>query len=462
MQPLHIIILAAGKGVRMNSSLPKVLQPLGGKPLLAHVVETAKSLQPKKIHIVYGAGGDQVKKAFPGDKLNWVQQKKQLGTAHAVSQVLPFLPNNARVLILYGDVPLIKSNTLQKLVAKTAPENLGLLVAKLDNPRGFGRILRDKLGNVISIIEEKDASLSQKEIKEINTGIMFVKANLLKRSLPRIKPNNAQKEYYLTDLISLATTFDLKITAAFVENSAEIIGVNDKVQLAQLERIYQMHKAHELLQQGVTIIDPMRFDLRGNLHVAKDVTIDINSVFEGEVFIGANSYIGANCFLRNVKIGENVSIKSNCVIEDSIIEDHCLIGPFARIRPESHIKRKAHVGNFVEVKKTTLGEASKANHLTYLGDAEIGKDVNIGAGTITCNYDGVNKYQTIIEDGAFIGSDTQFIAPVRVGKNATIGAGSTIATDAPRNKLTLSRARQVTVPNWRRPTKAKLAKKSKK
>lgn len=453
---LHVVILAAGQGKRMKSSLPKVLHKLGGKPLLAHVIAVARKLHPKKIHVLYGVDGEKIfKTTMPGDDLHWVLQKKPLGTGHAVLQVLPFIPKAARVLILYGDVPLIKAETLQYLLATTACDSVGILTAEFSDPNGFGRIIRTKSGQgrIKAIIEDKDATSKERAIKEINTGIMLFPGSLLKAFLPLVKRNNAQKEYYLTDAIAFAVANFYKINGVKVDEAQEVFGVNDKVQLVNLERFYQKRQALALLEQGITVIDPMRFDLRGELIVDLDVTFDVNVVLEGSIYIGANSYVGSNCFLRNVKIGKNVLIKPNCVVEDSIIEDDCIIGPFARIRPESRIKAKARIGNFVEVKKSEVGKGTKISHLTYIGDSLIGSNVNIGAGVITVNYDGNNKHKTVIEDGAFIGSDVQLIAPIKIGKDATIGAGSTIVEDAPAKKLTLARARQVTIERWKRKKK---------
>jgi bifunctional UDP-N-acetylglucosamine pyrophosphorylase/glucosamine-1-phosphate N-acetyltransferase len=447
---LHVVILAAGKGSRMHSDLPKVLHRLSGTPLIMHVLKTARALNPEKIHVIYGSGGGQVCAALQDPKINLVEQKEQLGTGHAVMQALPFLPDSARVLILYGDAPLIKKETLSEFINQTSIADFSILIAKLPDPSGFGRIIRDCNGNITSIVEEKDADDLQKAIHEVNTGIMLASAHLLKNYLLRIKHQNVQNEYYLTDAISFAVDDGQKITGIAVKEWEEILGINDHFQLAQLERYNQMQIAKELMKQGLTLIDPMRFDLRGELTIGKDVCIDVNNVFEGENNIGDNTRIGSNCYFLNARIGRNVTIKQNCVIEGCIIENDCVVGPFARIRPGSHIKDGAHIGNFVEVKKSTIGFDSKINHLTYIGDTDIGKNVNVGAGTITCNYDGVNKYKTIIEDDVFIGSNTSLIAPVRICKGATIGAGSTIVADAPKEKLTLARAKQVTIENWKR------------
>jgi len=453
MTSLHIIILAAGKGVRMHSNKPKVLQPLAGMPLLRHILNNIKPLAPEKIHIVCGHGKDTLKAAFANEKLSWIEQKKQLGTGHAVLQALPKIPHASNILVLCGDIPLITSQTLQNLIDNTPPKAIGLLTAKVRNSDGFGRIIRTPKGNIKKIVEEKDANRHERMIKEINTGIMYAKTSLFKKYLPQLKTDNAQKEYYLTDIIAIAVKNKRPIVGIIAKNTEEVLGVNDKIQLAKLERHYQLALAEQFLRQGVTILDPNRFDLRGHLDASQDVSIDINVILEGKVRIGSNSTIGPNCYLRDVTIGSNVHIKANSVIEGATIEDGAVIGPFARIRPESHIKENAHVGNFVEVKKTTIGQNSKANHLTYLGDTIVGDNVNIGAGTITCNYDGANKHQTIIEDGAFIGSGVELVAPVTIGANATIGAGSTITENTPAEKLTLSRPKQTTVEKWLRPKK---------
>lgn len=450
---LHIVILAAGKGTRMRSNIPKVLHCLGGKPMLERVINTAQSLQPEKIHVVFGDGGKLVQERLAHLPVNWIEQKEQLGTGHAVLQVLPHIPEEARVLILCGDVPLIATDTLKKFLDATK-NDLGLITVELENPAGFGRILRDDTRNVVGIVEHKDATEKQLQIKEINSGIILAPASLLKKYLPKLNQQNSQGEYYLTDVIKMTAVDKFPVIGFMISHAEEVAGINDKRQLANLERYYQKCIAQDLMLQGVTLMDPARFDVRGEVKFGMDIIVDVNNVFEGKVAIGANTVIGPNNFLKNAQIGNNVEIRANCVIEDAIIEDNCIIGPFARVRPGSHIQTGAHVGNFVEVKNTKLGKNSKANHLTYLGDAVIGDNVNIGAGTITCNYDGANKYQTIIEDGVFVGSDVQLIAPVRIGKNATIGAGSTIAQDVPAEKLTVCRAKnQITFDSWQRPMK---------
>lgn len=445
---LHIVILAAGNGVRMNSCVTKVLHKIGGKPMLAHVIQIAKTMPNNSIYVIHGKNGDEIREKLDIPNITWVKQDHQLGTGHAVLQAIPFIPSCGRVLVLYGDVPLISQETLSDLLNQTGYDEIGVLVTELDNPKGFGRILRNYEGDIEAIVEEKDASAEQRKICEINTGIMLLPAKLLIDYLHKVQPNNVQKEYYLTDVISLAVSDKHRIIAVKARSQEEVLGVNDRAQLAKLERCYQKRIVDKLLHQGVTFMDPSRFDLRGELKVGKDVVIDVNVIIQGKVEIGSNVEIGPNCLLRDVCIGNNVKIEANSVVERSIIDECCVIGPFARIRPESHLKKGAHIGNFTEIKKSVIGECSKVNHISYLGDAIVGKNVNVGAGTITCNYDGVNKHQTVIKDGAFIGSDTQLVAPVCIGENAYIGAGSTIISDAPADKLTLSRAKQVTIEDW--------------
>ena len=444
---LHIIILAAGKGTRMKSNVPKVLHKLGPKPLLEHVIQTAQSLHPQKIHVVCGEDNALIRKHFQQYDINWTIQAEQLGTGHAVIQTLPSIAHTSQVLILYGDVPLVTQTTLQQLIKNMPTDGMNLLTAKFFDPSGFGRIVRDHTGIIKAIIEHKEASATQLEINEINSGILTTTSKVLRNYLPRLNKNNTQNEYYLTDIIALLVADGVPINS-LLTTSTEVMGVNDKLQLAKLERQYQNNLATNLMQQGLTIIDPTRFDLRGDLTFAQDIVIDVNVILTEQVTIGANTYIGPNNFLKNVSIGNNVSIQANCVIEDAIIEDHCIIGPFARIRPGTHLQAQSRVGNFVEIKNTKLGKNSKANHLSYLGDTTVGEHVNIGAGTITCNYDGVAKHHTIIESGAFVGSNTALVAPLKIGKNATIGAGSTITEDPPAEKLTIARARQITIKNW--------------
>lgn len=449
---LSIVILAAGKGKRMMSPIPKVMHRLGGVTLLERVVQTAQSLHAKKIHVVYGNGGSNLPELLPHLSVNWVFQKEQLGTGHAVMQALPSCNDEERVLVLYGDVPVISTHTLQQLLDETPKGGVGLLVTELEDPTGFGRIVRDHEDNIVAIIEEKDATRTQRAIKEINTGIVTAPAKFLKNCLPRVSNKNAQKEYYLTDMIALAVEDGVPLRSVPAQNSNEVRGVNDPWQLSTLERYYQSERARALAYSGVTIMDPLRLDIRGDVSIAPSVKLDVNVILEGTVKIGAGCDIGPNVVIKNATLGERVKVFANSVIEGAVIENDCEIGPFARVRSETIMKSKSKIGNFVEIKKTTLGENSKANHLTYLGDATIGKNVNIGAGTITCNYDGVSKWSTKIADGAFIGSNTSLIAPVEIGKNATIAAGSAISKNAPAEKLTIARSKQTVVENWKRNT----------
>lgn len=450
---LHIVILAAGKGTRMYSKTPKVLHQLGGKPLLEHVIKTATALRPEKIHVIYGEGGEQVRKHCAKESVNWIAQEQRLGTGHAVIKALPHIEHSSQVLILYGDVPLITKETLRQLIKNMPKEGLGLLTAEFVDPTGFGRIIRDDSATVTAIIEHKDATPSQRQIKEINTGILVTTAKILRSYLPRLHKNNAQGEYYLTDIVAMLRADGLPIYCSMAKNHVEVVGVNDKKQLAQLERQYQRSLADKLMAQGLVLMDPARFDVRGKLTFGNNVMIDVNVVIEGQVTIGSDTAIGPNNFLKNVRIGENVTVKANCVIEDTIIADNCIVGPFARLRPNTVLIKGAHIGNFVETKNAKIGKNSKANHLSYIGDSVIGSGVNIGAGTITCNYDGVVKHRTVIEDGVFVGSNTSLVAPVTLGENAVIGAGSVITEDTPQDKLTIARARQVTIDSWRRKKK---------
>lgn len=447
---LSIVILAAGKGKRMVSPLPKVMHRLGGITMLERVVQTAQALSPEKIHVVYGNGGATLRESLPHLNVHWAFQKEQLGTGHAVMQALPACDDNERVLVLYGDVPVITLQTLQMLLSETPQDGVGLLVAELEDPTGFGRIVRDHHDNIVGIIEEKDANPTQRAIREINTGIVTAPAAFMKTCLPRLSNHNAQHEYYLTDMISLAVEDGLSVRGVRAENPNEVRGVNDPWQLATLERYYQLERAKQLAYSGVTIMDPARLDIRGEVFIAPSVKLDVNVVLEGRVTIGKDSDIGPNVVIKNTTIGQHVKIHANTVIDGAVIEDGCEVGPFARVRPDSILKAKAKVGNFVEMKKTILGENSKASHLSYLGDAIIGNNVNIGAGTITCNYDGVNKWQTEIGDGAFIGSNTSLIAPIKIGAHATIGAGSAISKFAPADQLTVSRAKQISLESWKR------------
>lgn len=451
---LHIVILAAGQGKRMHSTLSKVLHKLGGKPMLERVVETASQLKPDGIHVIFGHGGEQLKQALPDLPVNWVFQAEQLGTGHAVMQALSHIPPTSQVLVLSADVPLIQVDTLQALLdqCKSTP-SLGLLVASIADPTGLGRIVRNDKGAIYAIVEEKDATASQRQINEIYSGICCATAADLNRWLPALSCDNAQGEYYLTEIIAMAVAERLPITSLHASDSMEIQGVNNRAQLQQLERIWQARKATELMLAGVTLADASRIDVRGELRCGTDIFIDVNNVFVGQVIIGDHCTIGPNCVLTNVILGAHCEILPNSVIENSAIGDHCHVGPFARLRPGTTLAAGCKIGNFVEAKNAVFGTGSKASHLSYLGDVTIGKQVNIGAGTITCNYDGVNKHQTVIQDGAFIGSDTQLIAPVTVGANATIGAGSTIRKDAPAGELTLTEARQKTIYGWTRPCK---------
>lgn len=451
-QALHIVILAAGEGKRMKSALPKVLQKIAGKPMLAHVVEAARALEPQGLHIVYGHGGAQVREAFSDQKdLHWVEQAEQKGTGHAVQQAMPDIPDNARVLVLYGDVPLIRTETLQAMLAFDA--SLVVLAAELENPTGYGRVVLDAVGNVAAIVEQKDASAEQRAIHLVNTGMIAAHATMLKKWLSGLKNNNAQGEYYLTDVFASAAHEYQAATVVRVGDVIETEGANDPWQLMQLERAYQVRAAKKLAVQGVRLIDAARLDLRGELMVGNDVEIDANVVIEGNVSLGNGVRIGPFCRLKNVSLADGVQVLSHCDLEGVVAASNCTIGPFARLRPGTELAEAVHIGNFVETKKAKLGKGSKANHLSYLGDALIGEKVNIGAGTITCNYDGVNKSLTTIEDGVFVGSNSSLVAPVTIAKDATIGAGSVITKNAPAGELTVSRAKQVSISEWRRPVK---------
>ncbi len=452
---LTIIILAAGQGTRMRSDRPKVLHQLAGKALLEHVYHAAIALKPAQLFMVYGYGGEQVKDTLMHLEAKWIVQPEQLGTGHAVQQVMPNIPDEDNVLILYGDVPLITEETLKTLINASEESGFGLLTAHLDDPRGYGRIVRNEDGEMIRIVEEKDASEQEKQINEINTGFMALRGDLLKKWLEALDINNAQKEYYLTDIIEMAVLEGQVIKTIQPGSDIEIYGINDRAQLSQMERYYQLIQAHELMRQGVTIADPARFDLRGDLEVSQDVEFDINLLLQGRIKIGKNVKIGPNCVIKDTVIGDNIEILANCVIENAVIGNGCRIGPFARIRPQAVLDENVHVGNFVEIKKSSIGQGSKINHLSYIGDSDIGKNVNIGAGTITCNYDGANKHKTIIGDDVFIGSDTQLIAPVTVHKGATIAAGTTISRDVEEDTLAISRSEQKIIKKWKRPGKVK-------
>ncbi len=448
----NVVILAAGQGKRMHSELPKVLHRLAGKPLLAHVIDAARSLKPRRICVIYGHGGDQVPLAMAGNGLTFVLQDKQLGTGHALKQALPYLDPAAGTLVLYGDVPLISSRTLRKLTA-ARDERVRLLTATFDDPKGYGRILRDVGGNVIGIVEEKDASPEQRRIHEGSTGLIYLPTRRLDGLLSKLSNRNVQGEYYLTDVVGLAILAGIPVDAVSPQSLWEVQGVNSQRQLAELERVYQRVAAERLLDAGVSLADPQRFDLRGSLRCGKDVRIDVNCVFEGEVKLGDGVEVGPNCIIRNSSVGAATKLAAFTLIDDARVGKRCVVGPFARIRPATELADEVHIGNFVEIKASRIGQRSKANHLAYIGDSRVGRNVNVGAGTITCNYDGANKHQTIIEDDVFIGSDTQLVAPVRIKRGATIGAGSTITKDAPAQQLTLSRTRQLSVPNWHRPRK---------
>lgn len=446
---IQIVILAAGKGKRMYSGLPKVLHKLAGRPLLSHVIHTAKQISDKKPIVVIGHHAEKLREVFNHGAVEWIEQKEQLGTGHALLQAMTNISDKDNVLVLYGDVPLISVEILKKLIAINK-SSLGVITANLPQPFGYGRVLREANGNFIKIVEEKDANDEEKKITEINSGICFAPAKLLKKWLPGLKNQNAQKEYYLTDIFPLAISENIPVSTVSPEKYEEILGINDCAQLAFLERFYQCQMAEKLLKQGVTLRDPSRLDVRGDVQIGRDVVIDVNVILEGNVVIGDGCVIGSHSILCNVELGNRVEVKSHSIIDGAKIADECVIGPFARIRPETVLDKAVHIGNFVEVKKTVIGQGSKANHLSYIGDAEIGKKVNVGAGTITCNYDGVKKHKTIIGDDVFIGSDTQLVAPVKVGDGAVIGAGSTITEDAPPHVLTLSRVPQKTVEGWKR------------
>jgi bifunctional UDP-N-acetylglucosamine pyrophosphorylase/glucosamine-1-phosphate N-acetyltransferase len=452
---LNIVILAAGKGTRMYSNVPKVLHRLAGRALVQHVIDTAQQLNPQKICVVYGHGGDAVPQALSGKGLEFVLQEPQLGTGHAVQQAMPYLSETAeKTLVLYGDVPLTSLHTLQKLMA--APDDaLSLLTIKLDQPTGYGRIVRNLEGKVTAIVEEKDATPEQRLINEVNTGILVAPTLKLNQWLNRLGNNNAQQEYYLTDIVSMAVEDGVAIHTAHPAAEWEVLGINNKLQLAALERIWQRQQAEHLLQTGVTLADPARIDIRGKLICGKDVEIDVGCIFEGDVELGDNVKVGAYCVIRQSTIDKGVQIAPYTHIDQAEVGAGSLIGPYARLRPGSKLHADVHVGNFVEIKNSEIAAHSKANHLSYIGDSTVGSRVNIGAGTITCNYDGANKFRTVIEDDAFIGSDTQLIAPVTVGRGATIGAGSTITRDTPPEELTLSRSKQITISGWKRPQKGK-------
>ncbi len=453
MSPLNIVILAAGKGTRMYSDKPKVLHALAGKPLVQHVLDCATSLQPRQICVVYGHGGEAVPQAMPQYGAKFVIQEPQLGTGHAVQQAMPHLADGSRTLVLYGDVPLIQHSTLHQM--QKEGEGLVLLTVNLENPTGYGRIVRDLQGDVQCIVEEKDATAEQREIREVNTGILLAPTEKLRTWLSKLGNNNAQGEYYLTDIVEMAVQQGLTVHTVQPAHRWEVEGINNKIQLATLERVWQQNIATQMMAQGVTLADPARIDVRGNITCGRDVEIDVGCIFEGKVNLGNFVRVGAYSVIRNATIAQGTQIAAFSHIDDSEVGANCHIGPYARLRPGTKLHDDAHVGNFVEIKNSEIGIGSKANHLSYIGDSTVGSRVNIGAGTITCNYDGANKHRTIIEDDAFIGSDTQLVAPVKVGKGATIGAGSTITLDAPAGELTISRGRQITISGWQRPQKGK-------
>jgi bifunctional UDP-N-acetylglucosamine pyrophosphorylase / glucosamine-1-phosphate N-acetyltransferase len=450
---LHVVILAAGQGTRMKSAHPKVLQPLAGRPLLAHVLGRALGLGAHATHVVYGHGGDAVPAAFPDADVRWVLQAEQLGTGHAVAQAMPGIPDDATVLVLYGDVPLIEAATLRPLVEAARAGRFALLGVRLEDPTGYGRIIRDAGGRVVRIVEQKDASSSELAVTEVNTGIVAAPAGRLRAWLAGLSNANAQGEYYLTDVVASAVADGVAVEAMLAPTVAEVLGINDRAQLASLETALRARITTELMAAGVTLVDPARVDVRGRLDCGRDVIIDVNAVFEGVVELGDNVSIGPNVVIRNSRLGAGCVVLPNSLIEGADVGPGCELGPFARLRPGAELARGVKIGNFVEVKKSRIGVGSKVNHLSYIGDAEIGTRVNVGAGTITCNYDGANKHVTVVGDDAFIGSNTALVAPVEVGAGATIGAGSTISKDAPGGELTVARGKQVTVRGWKRPVK---------
>ena len=448
---MNIVILAAGQGKRMNSALPKVLHPIAGKPMLAHVLDTARSLKPARLCVVFGHGGEQVPVALAAPDVAWVKQEPQLGTGHALLQALPHLDAKLPTLVLYGDVPLIQADTLRQLLS-VADKGLALLTVMLADPHGYGRIVRAG-GKVKRIVEEKDASATERKISEINTGILAAPTSALARWLPKLGKQNAQGEYYLTDIVALAVAERMTVHSSHPAHEWEVQGINSKLQLAELERVHQHNTAAALLHQGVTLADPFRIDVRGELSCGRDVNIDINCVFEGKVVLEDGVSVGPHCVLRDVTVRRGAKIEAFCHLHDAVVGEQNIIGPYARLRPGAKLGKDVHIGNFVEVKNSNIADHSKANHLAYVGDADIGQRVNVGAGTITCNYDGANKHRTVIEDDVFIGSDTQLVAPVTVGRGATLGAGTTLTRNAPPDQLTVSRAKQISIAGWKRPRK---------
>lgn len=449
---LTVVILAAGKGTRMKSDLPKVLHPIAGRPMVQHVVDAAGALDPDNTVLIYGHGGEAVRQAVTGSRLQWAEQAEQLGTGHAVAQALPHLEEDV-VLVLYGDVPLIQPQTLRDFVARVDDQSLALMTLTLDDPSGYGRVIRNADGKVQRVVEQKDASDEEKAVREINTGILACTRRFLNDSLPRLSNSNAQGEYYLTDLIAMAVDAGMEVVTEQPGHAWEVDGVNDRVQLARLERVFQRVRAEALMRDGVTLLDPARLDIRGRLQCGQDVTLDINTVLVGDVEIGDRVTVGPNCLIRNARIGSGTHIEANSVVDGAVVGENCQVGPFARLRPGTELADQAKVGNFVETKKSYVGEGSKVNHLTYIGDSRIGKGVNVGAGTITCNYDGVNKFQTVMKDGAFIGSNSSLVAPVTIGENATVGAGSVVTKDVPDQGLAVARGQQRNIQNWSRPEK---------
>jgi len=449
----RIVVLAAGKGTRMRSALPKVLHPVAHKPMVQHVIDTAKQLEPVAIHVIYGHGGEQLQAALAGQNLSWVEQREQLGTGHAVQQVASYLQATDKVLILYGDVPLTRLSTLTRLLECAADTDLALLTVTLADPTGYGRIVRNKHGAIEGIVEHKDASAAQREITEVNTGMLVASGDALTRWLSALSNDNVQGEYYLTDIVAMAANEGVTIAATQPDQVSEVEGANNRVQLAALERAYQRRQAEQLMLNGVTLMDPERVDIRGTIACGEEVTVDVNVVFEGFVELGDDVVIEPGCVIRNSRIGRGSRIKAHSVLEGAVIGEDCQVGPFARLRPGADLSDQAAIGNFVEVKHAKFGVGSKAGHLSYIGDAIIGAGVNIGAGTITCNYDGVNKHLTEIDDGAFVGSNTSLVAPVRVGKRATVGAGSTIAKNVEDEQLGVARGQQRNISGWQRPTK---------
>ncbi|WP_199610008.1 bifunctional UDP-N-acetylglucosamine diphosphorylase/glucosamine-1-phosphate N-acetyltransferase GlmU [Flocculibacter collagenilyticus] len=449
---ISVIILAAGKGTRMRSSLPKVLHPIANKPMVQHVIDTANGIGANNIHLVYGHGGEQLKEQLSHNNVEWVLQAEQLGTGHAVQVAMPNIPDDHRVVILYGDVPLTQLSTLEKLMAVKPDNGIGLLTVILDDPMGYGRIVRED-NRVVGIIEQKDAAPEQLLINEVNTGILVADASNLKNWLNNLSNDNAQGEYYLTDIIAMAHEQGCQIETAHPASAIEVEGANNRVQLAALERAFQARQAETLMLNGASLADPARIDVRGDVTTGQDVSIDVNVIFEGKVTIGNNVKIGANCILRDCQIGDNTVIEANSIIDDASVAEQCTIGPFGRLRPGSVMEQGAKLGNFVEMKKSTLGKGAKANHFTYLGDTTVGEKANIGAGTITCNYDGVNKFQTHIGAGAFIGSNSSLVAPVSIADNATVGAGSTIVKNVEAEELAVARGKQRNISSWQRPEK---------